>query len=204
MSSLTLGEFPQPADTVGTHASPANHFCEWQADYHHPSLSHSLSAHQTYPTASERARFLRAYIGSDGGFDGPASGEGSAASGAGRDDKRVERLEDEVRVWQPSSHAQWAVWGIVQAKEDLLARIRTWKDKAARGASSSAASSRATSPAATELVEQVKELGLEDGDELVDLDDMEEVGEVFDYLSYAAERMSMFRRELRELGVVSS
>ncbi|KPV76920.1 uncharacterized protein RHOBADRAFT_51902 [Rhodotorula graminis WP1] len=185
----------------------ANHFCEWQADYHHPSLSHSLSAHQTYPTQSERARFLRAYIGSDGGFDGPASGEGSAASGGGRDDARVERLEEEVRVWQPSSHAQWAVWGIVQAKEDLLARIKSWKDKAARGsrATSSAPSPLPSpSPSPSALVDQVKELGLDDADELVDLDDMEEVGEVFDYLSYAAERMNMFRSELRELGVVSS
>ncbi|GAA6049438.1 hypothetical protein JCM3770_007340 [Rhodotorula araucariae] len=170
----------------------ANHFCEWQADYHHPSLSHSLSAHQPYPTAAERARFLRAYIGCDGGYDGPADGEVASAA---RDDARVERLEDEVRVWQPSSHALWAVWGVVQAKEDLMARIRVWKDKAARG-------SRATSPAAG-LVEQVKELGL-GGDELVDLDEMEEVGEVFDYLSYALERMEMFRRELRELGVVAA
>ncbi|BGP37335.1 hypothetical protein JCM10450v2_001242 [Rhodotorula kratochvilovae] len=170
----------------------ANHFCEWQADYHHPSLSHSLSAHQPYPTAAERARFLRAYIGGDGGFDGPAGSEGP---GNGRDDARVERLEEEVRLWQPSSHALWAVWGVVQAKEDLMARIRVWKDKAARG-------SRAASPEAG-LVEQVKELGLE-GDELVDLDEMEEVGEVFDYLSYALERMGMFRRELRELGVVAA
>lgn len=54
------------------------------------------------------------------------------------------------------------------------------------------------------MVDSVKELGLEEKEveQLADLDELEEVGEVFDYLSYAAERMGMFRRELAELGVI--
>lgn len=115
----------------------ANHFCEWQADYHHPSLSHSLSSHQPYPTASEKARFLRAYVGCDQGYDGPAAVDPAGQASAPHEDVRVKRLLDEIRIWEPSSHAMWAVWGIVQAKDDLLARIRTWKERAARDRSSS-------------------------------------------------------------------
>ncbi|GJN88008.1 hypothetical protein Rhopal_000963-T1 [Rhodotorula paludigena] len=187
----------------------ANHFCEWQADYHHPSLSHSLSAHQPYPTASERARFLRAYIGCDGGFDGPGDGEAPSPAAAG-DDARVERLQDEVRVWEASSHAVWAVWGIVQAKEDLLARIAVWKDKAQRGAPLHSPLPPPAEPQQQQqqqdqsLVESVEALGLDEAQvgDLVDLDELEDVGEVYDYLSYAAERMGMFRRALEELQVI--
>ncbi|KWU45710.1 kinase-like protein [Rhodotorula sp. JG-1b] len=187
----------------------ANHFCEWQADYHHPSLSHSLSSHQPYPTASEKARFLRAYVGCDQGYDGPAAVD-PAGQASANEDVRVKRLLDEIRIWEPSSHAMWAVWGIVQAKDDLLARIRTWKERASARDSRSATPGSGSGPASPAwppsavLVDSVKELGLDEKDveELADLDELEEVGEVFDYLSYAAERMGMFRRELAELGVI--
>ncbi|GAA5884972.1 hypothetical protein JCM6882_007176 [Rhodosporidiobolus microsporus] len=203
----------------------ANHFCEWQADYHHPSLSHSLSLHQPYPTHAEQVRFLRAYVGCDGGLDVPpttssSSTTSSTAAGAKdpqeKEDPRVDRLLDEVRLWQPSSHALWAVWGIVQAKEDLMARIDVWKQRAARVAASSSSPGAASPPSASPLpsptvapidgglVDSVKALNLSEADAagLADLSELDEVGEVFDYLSYAAERMGMFRRELDELGVM--
>ncbi|BGP19049.1 hypothetical protein JCM10213_009241 [Rhodosporidiobolus nylandii] len=186
----------------------ANHFCEWQADYHHPSLSHSLSAHQPYPTRAERIRFLRAYVGCDGGLDSSAS---NASAAGEKEDPRVERLLEEVRVWEPSSHAMWAVWGIVQAKEDLMARIEVWRERAARVAPSYPASPTSASPpqsppatGAAGLVDEVErmQLSAEDAQGMVDLAELDEVGEVFDYLSYAAERMEMFRRELSALGVI--
>ncbi|GAA5879239.1 hypothetical protein JCM16303_003129 [Sporobolomyces ruberrimus] len=197
----------------------ANHFCEWQADYHHESLSHSLSAHQPYPTRAEKVRFLRAYVGCDGGFDQPT--DEPMNPGATREDPRVEKLLDEVRVWEPSSHAMWAVWGIVQAKEDLLARIQGWKEKAkerAQGGDLSTARSRSRSPGAeseseredeeevraSDLVKELEELRVEQQEHEDDEDDEWEAveSEVFDYLSYAAERMEMFRRELSLLGVI--
>ena len=55
----------------------------------------------------------------------------------------------------------WAVWGIVQAKEDLERRIRMWKE------------------------------GLSGGKLEVD----------FDYLSYSLERITLFRDELKKLGI---
>ncbi|KAK0540475.1 hypothetical protein OC835_000642 [Tilletia horrida] len=40
----------------------ANHFQEWRTDYHHPTLSWSLTHHGPYPNESERRRWLRAYV----------------------------------------------------------------------------------------------------------------------------------------------
>lgn len=34
-------------------------------------------------------------------------------------DVEMDRLEEQVRVWSPASHAMWAIWGIVQAMEDM-------------------------------------------------------------------------------------
>ena len=118
-----------------------------------------------------------------------------------------------MKVWEPSSHAMWAVWGIVQAKEDLLARIEGWKEKAAmksggsvRSRSKSPDSHREEEISAGDLAKELQELKLEQSKGEEGSDDEEEwdevESEVFDYLSYAAERMEMFRRELASLGVI--
>lgn len=49
------------------------------------------------------------------------------------EDPRVLRLLQEAELWSPASHALWTVWGIVQAKEDLLKRIHLWKAQCASG-----------------------------------------------------------------------
>lgn len=184
----------------------ANHFIEWQADYHHPSLSHSLADHDPYPTTSERARFLRAYVGCDGGLDT------SEPNPSTTEDARVQRLEDEVKIWEPSSHAMWAVWGIVQAKEDLTAQVEKWKEACARKVAENG------------LEKGVEGIKLEDGQgerpklrrgksgEFVDEEgqevdaekaEEEEVPVVdFDYLSYTLSRLTLFRQEIKKLGIV--
>ncbi|SNX86548.1 related to CKI1 - choline kinase [Melanopsichium pennsylvanicum] len=40
----------------------ANHFQEWRADYHHPTLAWSLTHHGSYPDAQQRRKWLRAYV----------------------------------------------------------------------------------------------------------------------------------------------
>ncbi|KAM0749872.1 hypothetical protein T439DRAFT_326767 [Meredithblackwellia eburnea MCA 4105] len=180
----------------------ANHFIEWQADYHHPSLSHSLGAHGGYPTSKERARFLRSYVGCDGGVDS------SESSVVGEEDPRVVRLLEEVKVWEPSSHAMWAVWGIVQAKEDLLYKVAKWKKACERREKS-------------KLEEGVKGLDLgkaagetegikarptvtrgKSGETVGNDEDEEDRVADFDYLSYSLGRMNLFRQELKQLGIV--
>lgn len=34
---------------------------------------------------------------------------------------RIDQLEEEVKVWTPAALAQWTIWGIVQARDDVLA-----------------------------------------------------------------------------------
>ncbi|ORX39369.1 kinase-like domain-containing protein [Kockovaella imperatae] len=118
----------------------ANHFHEWQANYHHPTHSWSLIPHAPYPTLDERRTFYRAYL----------------------DDTREEaldQLESEVKMWSPASSAFWALWGIISAED------------------------------------HVHSLSLgEEREKEVD----------FDSLSYAQERVSMFRRDARELGAISN
>ncbi|TKY85604.1 hypothetical protein EX895_005766 [Sporisorium graminicola] len=40
----------------------ANHFQEWRADYHHPTLPWSLTHHGSYPDEQQRRKWLRAYV----------------------------------------------------------------------------------------------------------------------------------------------
>ena len=40
----------------------ANHFHEWRTDYHHPTLSWSLTHHGTYPDAQQRRKWLQSYV----------------------------------------------------------------------------------------------------------------------------------------------
>ncbi len=84
----------------------------------------------------------------------------------------------EVELWTPASHALWTVWGIVQAKEDILKRIQVWK-------------TTILAAAAVSVAEQ------DDHDKVGEVED--EVVTEFDYLSYSAERMGLFREELSKL-----
>lgn len=37
------------------------------------------------------------------------------------DSAQINKLEAEVQAWTPAALAQWTVWGIVQARDDVLA-----------------------------------------------------------------------------------
>lgn len=75
----------------------------------------------------------------------------------------------------------WTVWGIVQAKEDLLKRVEVWKKDCLRREALKLANG------GKEVVEERKE-------EKVEVD--------FDYLSYSLGRINLFRLELKELGII--
>lgn len=56
--------------------------------------------------------------------DGTAQGGDCATFGSECDipldlTAESQRLESQVKVWSPASHAMWTVWGLVQAREDL-------------------------------------------------------------------------------------
>jgi choline kinase len=109
------------------------------ADYH-AERPHELRRAR-YPDVRARRNFYLAYLTQRGSAAGATP---STATGSLPTDAELDALEGAVQAWSPASHAMWALWGIVQAREVVS------------------------------------------GDEL---------GE-FDYLGYAASRMSLFRARL--------
>jgi choline kinase len=89
----------------------ANHFHEWTANYH-SSTPHLLDFTR-YPSFQERRNFYIAYVqhttilGEDPVMEEPEL------------ERLVLDLDQQVRGWSPASHAMWAIWGIVQAREDI-------------------------------------------------------------------------------------
>ncbi|KIJ45567.1 hypothetical protein M422DRAFT_166441, partial [Sphaerobolus stellatus SS14] len=81
----------------------ANHFHEWCADYH--SATPHLLQPARYPSEDQRRNFYRGYLG------GHAS------------ERSLDALETSVQLWSAASHAQWAVWGVVQARESVEAGV---------------------------------------------------------------------------------
>lgn len=90
----------------------ANHFHEWTANYH-SATPHLLDASR-YPTYQERLNFYTAYL---------EHGERPVSSDA---DRKVQctNLDKQVRAWSPASHAMWAIWGIVQSREDIVGNVK--------------------------------------------------------------------------------
>ncbi|KAH9487096.1 Putative choline kinase [Psilocybe cubensis] len=93
----------------------ANHFIEWTANYH-CSTPHLLTPSR-YPTFEERSNFYAAYI----------HHAGMLAEDPVQDDAQLEKmiqdLDRDVLIWAAASHAGWAIWGIVQAREDIEAAV---------------------------------------------------------------------------------
>lgn len=86
----------------------ANHFHEWTANYH-SNTPHLLDP-ALYPSLQQRQNFYRSYL------------KHSCPSLASSDrtlQNAIDKLEKHIDIWGPASHAMWAVWGIVQAREAL-------------------------------------------------------------------------------------
>lgn len=88
----------------------ANHFHEWTANYH-GSTPHLLDRSR-YPTFAERRNFYSSYVKHSNllGEDPVDSSE---------IEELLAALDYQVRIWSPASHGMWAIWGIVQAQEDI-------------------------------------------------------------------------------------
>jgi choline kinase len=82
----------------------ANHFHEWTSDYHGPTPS--LLRPELYPTAEQRRNFYAAYLS-------VVNPEAKVTP------PQLDVLDAQVRAWSPASHGMWAMWGVVQAREQL-------------------------------------------------------------------------------------
>ncbi|KAF7982270.1 hypothetical protein HWV62_29517 [Athelia sp. TMB] len=89
----------------------ANHFHEWTVDYHsaHPHLIDPAR----YPSLRERRNFYQGYMSRSSMLPQALSEEVLG--------RELEKMDCQVRAWSPASHAMWALWGIVQAR-DILKR----------------------------------------------------------------------------------
>ncbi len=92
----------------------ANHFHEWTANYHSdvPHLLHP----ERYPTHEERQNFYRAYLIHQ---QAPQLSSTAVDISSEALQAQMDQLDSQVRAWSPSSHAVWALWGLVQAREVL-------------------------------------------------------------------------------------
>lgn len=202
----------------------ANHFLEWQTDYHHPTLSHSLTRHSLGPTIEERQRFYRAYVPCDGAFD---TGDEPPIPPLAEDDPRVQRLEEEVQLWTAASHAMYTVWSVVQATDDIVRRIEEWltDHKQAEAAELRVHEYRkALISQGGQGKEEVKRnmersksgetiwLAKPSAEDIANLKSGEDQGKPgasvelqvigdFDYMSYALERATLFRENIAKLGL---
>lgn len=176
---------------------------EWQADYHSLEHSFSLSAHLSYPDAIERRTFYKAYTGIDGGRNSDEH-EPDVADPS-QEDTRVLRLEEEVRVWQPATHAAWLNWAVVQARDDILSRVEEWLEKpkvVARAEKEAHEEKKRPDHEPTLRRTKSGELVSTLTGDMVNQESAPEGDEAeFDYLLYGIERMQMFRKEIAALGV---
>jgi choline kinase len=61
-----------------------------------------------YPSYEQRRAFYVAYLK-----------QSSLPAGSGVKESDIQRLERQVEAWTPASHAMWALWGLVQAREAI-------------------------------------------------------------------------------------
>ncbi|KAF9568549.1 kinase-like protein [Agrocybe pediades] len=92
-----------------------NHFHEWSANYHCPT-PHLLDPAR-YPTLEERRNFYASYI-----RHAATISEDPVLEEQDMHDL-MDQLDKDVLVWGAASHAGWAIWGIVQARDDVEAGV---------------------------------------------------------------------------------
>jgi hypothetical protein len=51
----------------------------------------------------------------------PLNGEEELRESGDVSKEKVQALEDEVRTWSPASSVFWALWGVIQAEEQVVA-----------------------------------------------------------------------------------
>lgn len=90
-------------------------------------------------------------------------------------EKETDRLDREVQLWSPATHAVWGLWGIVFAREDVEAVLKQAKAEVEGEALSDSVLGEARA------------------------DVVSTCSQSFDNLRYALGRIEMFRQEFRRL-----
>lgn len=101
-----------------------NHFCEWMANYHHPTLSYKINE-DLYPSREERLNLLNTYVNYIPGSQTPRLFTSSSInSNSNRSNsiinlkelelsQKVIELYNETIIWRASNSIFWALWGLL-------------------------------------------------------------------------------------------
>ncbi|GME69974.1 unnamed protein product [[Candida] boidinii] len=95
-----------------------NHFCEWMANYHHPTQSYKINE-DSYPTREERLNLLNTYVNYIPGSQTPRLFSSSNRSTSVINIKELElsqkviELYNETIIWRASNSIFWALWGLL-------------------------------------------------------------------------------------------
>jgi len=92
----------------------ANHFNEWTSDYQ-SATPHILNP-SMYPNLEQRRNFYRAYLDQSLLRSSAVMPE---VIDAREREVELQKLDSQVRTWSPASHGMWAIWALVQAREDI-------------------------------------------------------------------------------------
>lgn len=139
MSCPALPSFTQIIVVDFEYAAPnpaafdiANHFHEWTSSYVSSDTPWLLDR-SIYPTLEQRQHFYHAYLSPLP--TGPSSSSNLLLSSStsslssdnyipvlhnGKVQEELDQLERQVKAWSPSSHAMWALWGLIQAKDEVM------------------------------------------------------------------------------------
>lgn len=158
----------------------ANHFVEWMADYHE-APSHELDPHY-YPKRKEVDNFLQEYIR----FGKLINRREDPVVSL----EEIDELRSQVELWRPMSHAQWAVWGLIQALP-----VPVLSHKSPGGMQSPFLQAK-------RMKSQMELLSL--GESAITSELQEWVDEdAFDYAGYSAQRISLFYGDIVAMKLIS-
>lgn len=213
----------------------ANHFTEWCYNYHHQERNYVCNSN-AYPTPEEQYRFIRSYVMHRPQFNPAASAtpkldgrektnipefllDARTPQGTPIDydaeenarleqqEKDIQRLIRETRLWRPANTAQWVAWGIVQAKIPDLEE----KPKSRAGMLLNVIKEKII-PHSDPLSDEEKALREDakhdrpegrEQEAAHEEGDAEDQAEEFDYLGYAQERAMFFWGDCLQMGFVT-
>ncbi|KAI8342528.1 kinase-like domain-containing protein [Chlamydoabsidia padenii] len=82
----------------------ANHFVEWQYNYHG---DHPAAMTEPFPTEDQQTLFIQSYIN-------------TSRNELDANDDTVEDIQKEMEAWLMGTHVGWGLWGLVQASQSQI------------------------------------------------------------------------------------
>lgn len=119
------------------------------------------------------------------------------------EDREVAHLIHETRIWRLANTAMWVAWGIVQAKPPGMPDFGEEQDSGEPGSSGDEEAAREDLGDRAEVYKDLAaQQPQQDGEEVANGSEQDEVDEEFDYLGYAQHRAMFFWADAIQMGFV--